>query len=152
MCPKHSHKIIPSEKWTIRTTSLTSLPPPSLSPHMRSGLKWWMMAQNASPSRKDVVMLVTSTSLWPRVICLLHSSSPLRPVWRAMAPLRARACLCNRDKPWQGTYTHTPSSAHRRQKPPKSRSECAGGLGKLLCFTVGDTENLPGIYACVHAG
>lgn len=39
---------------------------------MRSGRKWWIIAQKASPFRKEVVMLVILTPLYPVVMLWLH--------------------------------------------------------------------------------
>lgn len=47
---------------------------------MKSGLKRCIIAQNASPSLHEVVMLHTRTFLYPTVCRLLHSSKASLPL------------------------------------------------------------------------
>lgn len=47
---------------------------------MKSGLKRCIMAQNASPSLHEVVMLHTRTFLYPTVCRLVHSSKASLPL------------------------------------------------------------------------
>lgn len=57
----HQHHVQLESLHTRRSSYTTALRD-TMDTHIRSGLKRWMMAQNARPSRNEVVMLLISTS------------------------------------------------------------------------------------------
>lgn len=65
-----------------------------------------MIAQNASPFLKEVVMLVTSTLLYPWVTCLAHSCRPFRPVLRAISCTNVKPIRKIQDRPTSKTKVH----------------------------------------------
>lgn len=67
--------------------------------YIKSGLKWWIIAQNASPSRQEVVMFSTFTPGYPSTRRLHHNSRAFVPRRSLILRwMRSQIIICKKEE------------------------------------------------------